>query len=135
MKNLKKIKGDASFRNFFRKKNKNYSSIIVFEKKEKFQSSSNHLYIIKINSFNKKNFNKDKLINVLKKQHNIYTTTHYPALNKQSYFKKKFKKKKFFNSENYSLKAISLPIHPLLKIKQVNIIIKILKKYISKKYD
>jgi aminoglycoside/choline kinase family phosphotransferase len=38
MKNLKKIKGDASYRNFFRKKNKNYSSIIVFAKKEKFQN-------------------------------------------------------------------------------------------------
>ena len=38
MKNLKKIKGDASFRNFFRKKNKNNSSIIVFAKKEKFQN-------------------------------------------------------------------------------------------------
>ena len=38
MKNLKKIKGDASFRNFFRKKNKNYSSILVFSKKEKFKN-------------------------------------------------------------------------------------------------
>ena len=38
MKNLKKIKGDASFRNFFRKKSKNYSSIIVFAKKEKFKN-------------------------------------------------------------------------------------------------
>ena len=38
MKNLKKIKGDASFRNFFRKKNKNNSSIIVVAKKEKFQN-------------------------------------------------------------------------------------------------
>ena len=38
MKNLKNIKGDASFRNFFRKKNKNNSSIIVFAKKEKFQN-------------------------------------------------------------------------------------------------
>ncbi len=38
MKNLKKIKGDASFRKFFRKKNKNNSSIIVFAKKEKFQN-------------------------------------------------------------------------------------------------
>ena len=38
MKNLKKIKGDASFRNFFRKKRKNYSSIIVFAKKEKFKN-------------------------------------------------------------------------------------------------
>jgi aminoglycoside/choline kinase family phosphotransferase len=38
MKNLKNIKGDASFRNFFRKKNKNNSSIMVFAKKEKFQN-------------------------------------------------------------------------------------------------
>ena len=36
MKNLKKIKGDASFRKFFRKKNKKSSSIIVISKKEKF---------------------------------------------------------------------------------------------------
>ena len=35
MKNLKKIKGDASFRKFFRKKYINYNSIIVFAKKEK----------------------------------------------------------------------------------------------------
>jgi len=38
MKNLIKIKGDASFRNFFRKKNKNYTSILVFAKKEKFKN-------------------------------------------------------------------------------------------------
>ena len=35
MKNLKKIKGDASFRHFYRKKNKDLSSIIVFAKKDK----------------------------------------------------------------------------------------------------
>ena len=33
--NLKEIKGDASFRKFFRKKNKDFSSIIVRSKKEK----------------------------------------------------------------------------------------------------
>ena len=38
MKNLVKIKGDASFRKFFRKKNNNYSSIVVFAKKEKFKN-------------------------------------------------------------------------------------------------
>ncbi len=35
MKDLKKIKGDASFRKFFRKKNKSKNSILVFAKKEK----------------------------------------------------------------------------------------------------
>ena len=38
MENLKEIKGDASSRKFFRKKNKNYSSIIVFCKKDKFKN-------------------------------------------------------------------------------------------------
>ena len=38
MKNLKQIKGDASFRKFFRKKNKNNYSIIVYAKKEKFKN-------------------------------------------------------------------------------------------------
>ena len=32
---LKKIKGDASFRNFYRKRSKDKTSIIVFAKKEK----------------------------------------------------------------------------------------------------
>ena len=38
MKNLEKIKGDASFRKFFRKKNKNPSSILMFSKKEKIKN-------------------------------------------------------------------------------------------------
>ena len=38
MKNLKKIKGDASFREFYRKKSKNTKSIIVLAKKEKIKN-------------------------------------------------------------------------------------------------
>ena len=38
MRDLKRIKGDASFRKFFRKKRKDYSSIVVFAKKEKFKN-------------------------------------------------------------------------------------------------
>ncbi len=38
MKNLKKIKGDASFREFYRKENKNLSSIIVLSRREKFKN-------------------------------------------------------------------------------------------------
>ena len=38
MKNLIEIKGDASFRKFFRKKNNNKTSILVFAKKEKFKN-------------------------------------------------------------------------------------------------
>ena len=38
MKKIEKIKGDASFRVFYRKQNKNFSSIIVKAKKEKFKN-------------------------------------------------------------------------------------------------
>ena len=38
MRSLKRIKGDASYRKFFRKKNRNHSSIIVFAKKEKIKN-------------------------------------------------------------------------------------------------
>ena len=38
MKNLKQIKGDASFRKFFRKQNKDFSSVIVLTKKEKYKN-------------------------------------------------------------------------------------------------
>ena len=38
MRNLKKIKGDASFRKFFRKRYKRLTSVIVFSKKEKLKN-------------------------------------------------------------------------------------------------
>ena len=38
MKKMKKIKGDASFREFYRKRNKKLSSIVVVAKKEKFKN-------------------------------------------------------------------------------------------------
>lgn len=38
MKKITQIKGDASFRKFFRKKKKNFTSIIVFANKEKFKN-------------------------------------------------------------------------------------------------
>ena len=52
MENLSKIKGDASFRNFFRKKNNHSTSIIVFAKKEKFK---NLLVYDSVNKILKKN--------------------------------------------------------------------------------
>ena len=53
MKNLIQIKGDASFRKFFRKKNNKYSSILVFAKKEKFKNLLVYDAINKILSKNK----------------------------------------------------------------------------------
>ena len=53
MKNLKRIKGDASSRKFFRKTKKNYSSIIVISKKEKVQNLLNYDAVNKILNKNK----------------------------------------------------------------------------------
>ena len=53
MENLKEIKGDASFRTFFRKKNKSNTSIVIFAKKEKFKNLLVYDAINKILSKNK----------------------------------------------------------------------------------
>ena len=55
MKNLKKIKGDASFREFYRKKGKKTNSIIVLAKKEKFKNLIIYEAINRI-------FNKNKIL-------------------------------------------------------------------------
>tara|TARA_B100000579_G_C22715410_1_gene796666 strand:- start:169 stop:1125 length:957 start_codon:yes stop_codon:yes gene_type:complete len=97
--NIKKIKGDASFRKFFRKKEKNLTSIIVFAKKEKFKNLLIYDAINKILNKNKilapilyqENYNKnyleiadfgnDTIFKVLNKKNN----------NKLIYFKKVIK--------------------------------------------
>ena len=62
---LKKLSGDASFRSFYRKKNFNYSSVLVYSKKQK---KSNLLIYDAINNLlTKKNLLAPKLIN-----HNYY---------------------------------------------------------------
>ena len=69
MKNLKKIKGDASFREFFRKRSNNFTSIIVLSKKEKFKNLLVYDAINKILTKNKvlapklykENYNKNYL--------------------------------------------------------------------------
>ena len=59
--NLKKLSGDASFRSFYRKKNLNYPSVLVYSKKQK---KSNLLIYDAINNLlTKKNLLAPKLIN------------------------------------------------------------------------
>ncbi len=68
---IKKISGDASFREFYRVKNNNKTSIIVFAKKEKFKNLI--VYCVVNNILNKykirspkliKNFYKDNMIEI-----------------------------------------------------------------------
>ncbi len=89
MKNIKEIRGDASFRKFFRKKNKNYTSIIIYSKKEKNKNLLIYDAVNKILNKNKilaptlynqnylknylevKDFGDNTILNILQKKKNI----------------------------------------------------------------
>ena len=123
MKNLEKIKGDASFRKFFRKKNKIFSSIVVFANKEKVKNLLVYDAINKILRKNKilapklysENYNRsyleiqdfgdDTIYKVLKKKNNkfFYFKKIIQTLNQIQSIKNKriknFKKNIFFIPE------------------------------------
>ena len=95
---------------------------LFLPKEKKYAKSSYHLYVVLIKE-NKQNL-RDKLIRYLKNQ-GIYTNIHYKPIHLQSYYKNlKFKKNDFINSEFYYKRALSLPIHPNLKKKELMLIIK-----------
>ena len=60
---LKKISGDASFREFYRLKKNNKTSIIVSAKKEKFKNLA--VYAVINNVLNKNKINAPKLLSTL----------------------------------------------------------------------
>ena len=126
IKNLEVIKGDASFRKFFRKKNKKFTSILVFSKKEKFKN------LIIYDSINKI-LNKNKVL--------------APNLYKESYKKNyieiqdfgddtifKILGKKGKNKFQYFKKVINI-LNQIQSIKNRDIINFKNKKYRIPKYD
>ncbi len=125
MKNLKIIKGDASFRKFYRKISKDYTSVIVFSKKDKFKNLLVYDAINKVLKRNKilapdlyhESYNKDYI-----EIQDFGNDTLYKILNK--------KKNKF-----YYFKKIIKILNQIQLIKNRNI--KNFKKkiYIIPKYD
>ena len=122
MKNLIKIKGDASFRKFYRKKNKKYTSIIVFSKKEKFKNLLIYDAINKILNKNKilapvlykENYKKNYIEIQDFGNETIYNRLNKKRINKFGYFKEIIKllnkiqlinnrSIKNFNNKNYIL--------------------------------
>ena len=122
MKNLIKIKGDASFRKFFRKESDNHTSIVVFAKKEKFKNLLVYDAINKILNQNKilapslyqENYNKnyieiqdfgvETVFNRLNKKNTnklIYFKKVINLLNKMQLIKKR--KIKNFKNKNYTI--------------------------------
>ena len=97
---------------------------------KKYAKSSFHLYVVLIKDKKKKIRN--ELIHFLKRN-KIFTNIHYKPIHLQPYFKKfGFKKGDFKNAENYYERAISLPIHPNLKKKDVMMVIEKINKFFKK---
>jgi len=104
---------------------------ILLPKTEKFKKSSLHLYVVLFkDKFSVKA--RDNFIKFLKKK-NIETNVHYMPIYLHPFYKKLgFKKKMFPNSEDYFKRAVSLPIHPLLKLKDLKYIVKTIKIFFQK---
>ena len=136
MKNLKKIKGDASLREFFRKRNKKISSILIISKKEKFKNLLVYDSINKIlrknkilapklykenykkNSIEIEDFGYDTIFKILMKKRS----------NKLFYFKKiietlnKIQKIKDKNVKNFKNKNFKIPTYTKkVLIKEANL--------------
>jgi len=89
--------------------------------------SARHLYVIKTKKRN-------ALMKYLSKK-KINSQVHYPySLNKVAAFKNiKSKNKSIKNSEIWSNECLSLPLHPKLKIDEVNRVVSVIKKFFKKK--
>ena len=101
--------------------------------KNEIMRSSNHLYILRINSdlINKSNIELYNFLNRYKIKLNI----HYIPIYKHPYFQKmKFKKKNFPNSEKFYSEALSLPIYNDLSIKDQNKVISLIKSFFQNEY-
>ena len=108
---------------------------IIIPRINSFSKSTFHLYAIQVKPNKIKGIFRDNLLKELKKK-KINATIHYIPIHYHPYYKKMgFKKKQFKNSEKFYEQAISLPIHPALKISEIKYVIKIIKDYIKKKYD
>ena len=136
MKNLKKIKGDASFRQFFRKQNNGYKSIIIFANKEKYKNLIVYDAINKILNKNKilapklysENYNKNYIEVEDFGNKTIFEILKKKKTNKIKFYKKiinqlqkiqiiKDKKIKNFKNNNYTIPKY----HRKLLIKEANL--------------
>jgi len=129
---LNKLKIFLKKRNYIAKKYKKLlrKLPLKFQKTDSKNFSTYHLFVVCIDLKKiKKTYN--EIFNFLRKK-KIGITKHYLPVYGHPYYKKQYRYKKLKNTENYSSKAISLPIFPDLTDKKqiniVNILCKVLKK-------
>ena len=82
-----------------------------------------HLFVVRV-----KNNKRKKFLNYLKKN-NIYAGIHYPLPNHKQKPFKKYCKKKLPVTEKICKEIVSIPNFPLLKLKEINKIIKVINSY------
>ena len=136
MKKLIKLKGDASFRKFFRKKNKIKSSILVFAKKEKFKNLIVYDSINRILNNNKvlapklyqENYDKNSIEIEDFGNETIFKILNRKNVNKLDYFKKiikvlnKIQLIKERNIKNFKSQKYRIPIYKKeILIKEANL--------------
>jgi len=118
-----------------KKLSSNYDRFFLNNKKistlkiNKDNTSSHHLYVIRILDI-KKNL-RNKLIQYLKVK-GIHLNVHYIPVHYHSYFKKlKYLRKSLPNTEKYFDQALSLPLYPDLKYSDQKYVINSINKFIS----
>ena len=117
----------VEIKNLYLKKLKN--KLITFPIYRKDVISSYHLLVIRIKSLKKKR-TRDLVFNRLKKL-NINVNIHYIPLQFHKFYRKFFIQQKFVESEKYYSEALSLPIYPDLKKKDVKKVIAEIKKILK----
>jgi len=124
---LKKINSFIKERNLISRKYliKLSNENIIFQKIPRNFFSSYHLFIIRVD----KNIRKI-LFDALRNKR-YYVNVHYIPIYKHPFYKKKFNKKEFPQSEKYYSEAISIPIYPNLKSKDINNVVMIIKKILN----
>ena len=90
---------------------------LILPKDNKLSLSSYHLYVVRTQVSSDKKLHK-KLFDFLRIK-KIWCNLHYIPIYNHPYYKNKFNKKNFINSEIYYNSAISIPIFPGLKNKQM----------------
>jgi UDP-4-amino-4,6-dideoxy-N-acetyl-beta-L-altrosamine transaminase len=102
---------------------KNKNIVTPYQIKESY--SSFHLYIIKTSNEGK--YNRFNVFERLRSE-GFYVNVHYIPIYHHPYYSASFDTKHFPNSEEYYSKAISLPIYPGLKEKQILKVVKTIEK-------
>ena len=106
---------------------------IIIPKTNSFAKSTFHLYVIQILPNRAKGIFRDNILKELKNK-KINVTIHYIPIHYHPYYKKiGFKKNQFKNVEKFYEQAISLPIHPGLKLEEIKFVVRVIKNYLMKK--